>query len=55
LRETTAGRSIDWDRLASIAPCGGVRIEDNVLVTASGVRNLTREAFAALGPADRAS
>jgi len=55
LRETTAGRSIDWDRLASIAPCGGVRIEDNVLVTPSGVRNLTREAFAALGPADRAS
>ncbi len=34
--------SIDWSVVEQLAPFGGVRIEDNVLVTASGHRNLTR-------------
>ncbi|MGB5249110.1 MAG: Xaa-Pro dipeptidase [Gammaproteobacteria bacterium] len=48
LRGSAAGRSIDWELVQSIAPFGGIRIEDNVLVSTSGVRNLTRDAFDAL-------
>ena len=32
--------------LDQLRPFGGIRIEDNVVVTATGVRNLTRDAFA---------
>ena len=45
LRELRSGpRSgrVDWSLVDSLAPFGGVRIEDNVLVTADGHRNLTR-------------
>lgn len=41
------GRMIDWARVDALAPCGGVRIEDNVVAQAGAPRNLTREAFAA--------
>ena len=37
---------VDWALVEQLQPCGGIRIEDNVLVTADGHRNLTREAFA---------
>jgi Xaa-Pro dipeptidase len=38
-----------------LLPFGGIRIEDDVEVTAEGIKNLTREAFAALAaPARRA-
>ena len=39
---------IDWDRVEALAPCGGIRIEDNVVVREGGCENLTRQAFAEL-------
>jgi Xaa-Pro dipeptidase len=44
---SAAGRAIDWKRAEALKPFGGIRIEDNVMATAGGPRNLTREAFAA--------
>jgi Xaa-Pro dipeptidase len=41
------GKMVDWARVEALAPCGGIRIEDNVVAQAGGPRNLTREAFAA--------
>ena len=40
---------INWTRVADFSRYGGIRIEDNLAVTAAGCRNLTREAFGALG------
>jgi Xaa-Pro dipeptidase len=37
---------VDWASIAELRPFGGIRVEDNVVVEAGGVRNLTREAFA---------
>jgi Xaa-Pro dipeptidase len=37
---------VDWGALDELRSFGGIRIEDNVLVEAKGVRNLTREAYA---------
>jgi Xaa-Pro dipeptidase len=36
---------IDWTRVAALQPFGGIRIEDDLAVTAGGCDNLTREAF----------
>ncbi len=40
------GAAVDWEGLERIAYFGGVRVEDDLFVGESGVRNLTREAFA---------
>jgi Xaa-Pro dipeptidase len=40
--------AINWDKVENLAPFGGIRIEDNMLVTDDAPRNLTREAFATL-------
>ena len=45
---TAVGKEIDWPRVREFLPCGGVRIEDNVLVAEQATENLTRPAFAEL-------
>ena len=37
---------IDWSVVEELKPCGGVRIEDNVVTTSSKPENMTRDAFA---------
>jgi Xaa-Pro dipeptidase len=41
-REGKASGRFDWNLIDELSPCGGIRIEDNVVVTESGHRNLTR-------------
>jgi Xaa-Pro dipeptidase len=45
-REQEDASVIDWGRVAALSPFGGIRIEDNVVVTDDGCDNLTRRAFA---------
>lgn len=47
-RATPLARHVDWDAVSRLAPCGGVRIEDNVWMGPGGARNLSREGFAEL-------
>ena len=49
LRQRAAGRSVDWDCVARWLPYGGIRVEDDVLVTENGSRNLTRPALQSAG------
>jgi Xaa-Pro dipeptidase len=42
-RSGPAATAFDWAAIDAMTALGGVRIEDNVVVTASGPRNLTRE------------
>jgi len=43
LRENGAGAAFDWKLIDELTPFGGIRIEDNLVVTKDGSRNLTRE------------
>lgn len=46
LRAGPDGALLNTTLVERLMPFGGIRIEDNVVVTADGVRNLTRSAFA---------
>ena len=41
-RTTEKGRHINWSLVDELYTCGGIRVEDNVRVTADGHENLTR-------------
>jgi Xaa-Pro dipeptidase len=42
LRSSPTAAHFDWTIIERLTPFGGVRVEDDVLVTADGHRNLTR-------------
>jgi Xaa-Pro dipeptidase len=44
------GASINWQRVDALRKFGGIRVEDNLAVTAGGCENLTRGAFHGLRP-----
>jgi Xaa-Pro dipeptidase len=46
LRADDRARLVAWDLVGELAPFGGIRVEDDVAVTAHGIVNLTRQAFA---------
>jgi Xaa-Pro dipeptidase len=48
------GKCINWSRVAELRRFGGIRIEDDLAVTAGGCENLTRDAFGAVAGATAA-
>jgi Xaa-Pro dipeptidase len=42
--------SINWSRVEALKKFGGIRIEDDLAVTAGGCENLTRDAFRTEAP-----
>ena len=48
LKRSPQGEVIDWSRVTELHKFGGMRIEDNLVVTETGADNLTRQAFASL-------
>jgi Xaa-Pro dipeptidase len=47
LQQGPHAKDVDWQKVDAFRKFGGIRIEDDVVVTDSGHANLTREAFAA--------
>lgn len=47
LKNDERARLVDWKLVDELRPFGGIRIEDNIVVEPTTVRNLTREAYQA--------
>ena len=45
LRSTEKSKLLNWGLIDYLANFGGIRVEDNVLLTNNGISNLTRKAF----------
>jgi len=48
LRQSADAALVDWSRVEALSPCGGVRVEDDVVCTHDAPINLSRDAFAEL-------
>lgn len=46
LRNSAHAGAVNWKRIEQLQPCGGIRIEDDVVCTDTTPENLTRDAFA---------
>jgi Xaa-Pro dipeptidase len=44
LRQGEQGKRVNWNKVEALRPYGGICIEDNVVLHANGVENLTRQA-----------
>lgn len=42
-RQGQFAKNFNWTLIERLMPCGGIRIEDNVIVLEDGIRNVTRE------------
>ncbi|WP_231758072.1 Xaa-Pro dipeptidase [Microbulbifer elongatus] len=45
LKESQLADEVNWDKVEKLRPFGGVRIEDNVIVHADHVENMTRDCY----------
>lgn len=43
LAKTEHGSAINWDKIATLKPYGGIRIEDNIIVHEDSLENMTRD------------
>ena len=51
LRESPSADAVNWTAVESLISCGGIRIEDNIVITDQAPENMTRDAFDALSSA----
>ncbi|WP_043318804.1 Xaa-Pro dipeptidase [Microbulbifer sp. HZ11] len=45
LKESQLADEVNWDKVEKLRPFGGVRIEDNVIVHADRIENMTRDCY----------
>ncbi len=45
LRNSPQSSNVNWEKIEALLPYGGIRIEDDIVITKTGTDNLTRTAF----------